>query len=162
MGRVIGNPAMHCAAHPASGAFTQPDSRTENHVFSETPDKPSQYLTAPTPAFGSVRPSLFKVEVATLAVSSILDGLTTARNSRRGMSEAGFPRGSSYLLGKHPSGGRYAATFGAVDFAQALLAYKLERCHNRVLRMIGHGLMAQGTYAHLSGFSINIHAKRPN
>ena len=125
----------------------------------EAPDKPSQSLPATTPVFGSVKPSLFKLEVATLAMSSVLDGVTTARNTRLGISEAGFPRGSAYLLGKHPSAGRYAATFGAIGFVQALLAYKLEHCRNHVLRMIGRGLMAQGAYAHLSGFGINLQVR---
>ena len=43
-----------------------------------------------------------------------------------GYEESGFPEGSSFLLGKHPSAGRYVATMGVIQIATSFAAYRLK------------------------------------
>jgi hypothetical protein len=38
----------------------------------------------------------------------------------------------------------------------AVASYKLEHSHRRVFRLIGHGLMAQGAFAHFHGYALNM------
>lgn len=54
---------------------------------------------------------IFWTEVGAYTVSNILDGFTTVARPQ-GYEEAGFPRGSSFLLGTQPSAARYVATMG--------------------------------------------------
>ena len=97
---------------------------------------------------------IFWTEVGTYTVSNILDGYTTIARPQ-GYEEAGFPRGSSFLLGTQPSAARYVATMGALQVATSFAAYRLEHSHRRFLRVAGHTLMIQGTYAHTDGFIRN-------
>lgn len=113
-------------------------------------------LSAVAAAQDAPAPKLFIAETAAYTVSNVLDGYTTARNTRRGITEADFPRGSSYLLGKKPSAARYAAVMGAQQVLTEFLAYKLERSPRKPLRLLGHALMIQGSYAHFDGFARNM------
>ena len=42
---------------------------------------------------------VFEAELAAYTASNVFDGVTTARNTHRGLEEADFPRGSSFILG---------------------------------------------------------------
>jgi hypothetical protein len=94
----------------------------------------------------------FLAESAAYTVSNVLDGWTTARNSQRGIWEASFPKGDSYLLGKYPSAARYAAVEGGMQLATEFAAYRLEKSRHKPLRLLGHALMIQGAAAHADGF----------
>ena len=98
---------------------------------------------------------IFWAEVGAYTLSNILDGYTTVAHPQ-GYEEAGFPRGSAFLLGQHPSAGRYVATLGAIQVAASFGAYRLEHCQKRFLRLVGHALMIQGIYAHADGYIGNI------
>lgn len=104
---------------------------------------------------------LFWVETAAYTTSNVMDGLTTARNTRRGLREADFPRGSADILGSRPSGVRYALVMGSIQVVTEIAAYKLERSHSRVLRLLGHGMLASGTYAHFDGYILNMQERPP-
>jgi hypothetical protein len=73
-----------------------------------------------------------------------------------GYEESPFPEGSLFLLGKHPSVGRYVATMGAIQVATSFAAYRLEHSQKRWLRIFGHALMIQRTYSHKDGFISNV------
>lgn len=98
---------------------------------------------------------IFWTEVGAYTLSNILDGYTTVAHGR-GYEEAGFPHGSSFLLGTQPSAARYVATMGAMQVATSFAAYRLEHSHRRFWRLIGHTLMIQGTYAHTDGYIGNL------
>ena len=98
---------------------------------------------------------IFWTEVGAYTLSNVLDGYTTVAHPA-GYEEAGFPRGSAFLLGQHPSAARYVATMGAMQVATSFAAYRLEHSQKRFLRLIGHGLMIQGIYAHTDGYIGNI------
>ncbi len=86
---------------------------------------------------------------------NVLDGYTTVAHPQ-GYEEAGFPRGSSFLLGKQPSAARYVATMGAIQVGTCYAAYRLEHSQKRFLRILGHALMVQGIYAHADGYIGNV------
>jgi hypothetical protein len=98
---------------------------------------------------------IFWAEAGAFTLSNILDGYTTVQPTP-GCEESSFPEGSSYLLGKHPSVGRYIATMGAIQVATTFAAYRLEHNQKRWLRIFGHALMIQGTYSHTDGFIRNV------
>lgn len=126
---------------------------------------PAQTLDAPatTPgaAVAATRPQpvfnkkIFWLEAGAYTLSNVLDGYTTV-SQMPGYEESGFPQGSSFLLGKHPSAGRYVATMGIIQIATSFAAYRLEHSQKKFLRIFGHALMIQGTYAHTDGFIGNI------
>jgi hypothetical protein len=98
---------------------------------------------------------IFWIEAGAYTLFNVLDGATTVAQTP-GYEESAFPQGSSFLLGKHPSAGRYVATFGVLQIATSIAAYRLEHCPNRWLRMVGHGLMIQGTFGHADGYISNV------
>jgi len=98
---------------------------------------------------------IFWTEVGAYTLSNVLDGYTTVAHPE-GYEEAGFPRGSAFLLGQHPSAARYVATMGAMQVATSFAAYRLEHSQKRFLRLIGHGLMIQGIYSHTDGYISNL------
>jgi hypothetical protein len=98
---------------------------------------------------------IFWAEVGAYTIINVLDGYTTVAHPQ-GYEEAGFPRGSSFLLGKQPSAGRYVATMGIIQVATSFAAYRLEHSQKRVLRIVGHALMIQGIYAHTDGYIGNV------
>jgi hypothetical protein len=98
---------------------------------------------------------IFWTEVGAYTLSNVLDGYTTVAHPD-GYEEAGFPRGSAFLLGQHPSAARYVATMGAMQVATSFAAYRLEHSQKRFLRLIGHGLMIQGIYSHTDGYIGNV------
>lgn len=98
---------------------------------------------------------IFWVEVGAFTVTNILDGYTTVSHPQ-GYQEAGFPRGSSFLLGQHPSAARYVATMGAMQVATSFAAYRLEHSQKRFLRIVGHALMVQGIFSHADGYIGNV------
>ena len=98
---------------------------------------------------------VFWTEVGAYTLSNVLDGYTTVAHPE-GYEEAGFPRGSAFLLGQHPSAVRYVATMGAMQVATSFAAYRLQHSHKRFLRLVGHALMIQGIYAHTDGYIGNV------
>jgi hypothetical protein len=98
---------------------------------------------------------VFWAEVGAYTLSNVLDGYTTVAHPQ-GYEEAGFPRGSSFLLGKHPSAGRYVAAMGAMQVATSFAAYRLEHSQKRFLRIVGHALMVQEIYSHTDGYIGNV------
>lgn len=98
---------------------------------------------------------IFWAEVGAFTLTNILDGYTTVAQPQ-GYEEAGFPRGSSFLLGQHPSAARYVATMGAMQVATSFAAYRLEHSQKRFLRIVGHVLMVQGIYSHADGYIGNV------
>jgi len=131
-------------------------------LSAQTFNAPSSTLN---PAVAPKRPEqvfskkIFWTEVGAYTVSNVLDGYTSVAHSP-GYEEAGFPRGSSFLLGQHPSAGRYVATMGAMQIATAFAAYRLEHSERRFLRLVGHALMIQGIYAHTDGYIGNVVVQR--
>jgi hypothetical protein len=101
---------------------------------------------------------IFWAEASAFTLSNILDGYTTVKQTL-GYEESPFPEGSLFLLGKHPSARRYVATMGAIQVATSFAAYRLEHSQKRWLRIFGHALMIQGTYAHTEGFISNVRVR---
>jgi hypothetical protein len=99
---------------------------------------------------------IFVSEVAAYTVSNVLDGITTVRGVNRGFTEASFPKGASEFLGRRPGATRYVLTMGAMQTAATFASYRLQHSHSRVLRMIGHSIMAEGIVDHTSGFVNNL------
>jgi hypothetical protein len=127
-------------------------------LSAQTFDAPSA-----TPGLGvaSERPKqlfsskIFWTEAGAYALSNVLDGYTSVVQMP-GYEESAFPRGSLFLLGKHPSTGRYVATMGVIQLATSFAAYRLEHSPKLWLRLVGHALMIQGTYAHADGYIGNV------
>ncbi|HYM06419.1 MAG TPA: hypothetical protein VEU11_07645 [Terriglobales bacterium] len=109
----------------------------------------------PQPLFNKFNKKIFWIEAGAYTLSNVLDGYTTVAQMP-GYEESGFPRGSSFLLGKHPTAARYAATMGIIQIATTFAAYRLEHSQKKFLRIFGHALMIQGIYAHTDGFIGNI------
>ena len=117
---------------------------------------PSATLSRPpSPSEQVFSKKIFWTEVGAYTLSNVLDGYTTVAHPE-GYEEAGFPRGSAFLLGQHPSTARYVATMGAMQVATSFAAYRLEHSQKRFLRLIGHGLMVQGIYSHTDGYIGNV------
>lgn len=112
----------------------------------------NQASTSERPAFSK---KIFWTEVGAYTLSNVLDGYTTVAHPQ-GYEEAGFPRGSAFLLGHHPSAGRYVATMGLMQVATSFAAYRLEHSDKKFLRIAGHALMIQGIYAHTDGYIGNV------
>jgi hypothetical protein len=127
-------------------------------LFAQTINSPS---SAPNPAAAPKRgeqefsKKIFWTEVGAYTLFNVLDGYTTIAKPA-GFEEAGFPRGSSFLLGKNPSAGRYVSMMGVMQVATSFAAYRLEHSQKRFLRLVGHTLMIQGTYAHADGYIGNL------
>lgn len=136
-----------------------------------TPVAAPEHSTAETvvtpPAFISTRQleanrlpefhkKIFMMEFAAYTAANILDGITTVRGVQRGFTEASFPQGASEFLGRRPGAARYALTMGAMQTAATFASYRLQHSHSRVLRMIGHSIMAEGIVDHTSGFVNNL------
>jgi hypothetical protein len=102
------------------------------------------------------RKKLFIAEIAAYTVPNILDGVSTVRGIRRGFTEAPFPEGARELLGSRPGATRYALTMGAMETAAVFASYRLQHSRSRMLRMLGHGLMAEGSIDHSIGFISNL------
>lgn len=124
----------------------------------QTFDAPGTTLTratAPKRTEQVFSKKIFWAEAGAYTLFNVLDGYTTVAHPR-GYEEAGFPHGSSFLLGKQPSAGRYVATMGIIQAATSFAAYRLEQSQKRVLRIVGHTLMIQGIYAHTDGYIGNV------
>ena len=118
------------------------------------PAHSQQFAELPnTPSFNK---KLFIAELAAYTTVNVLDGITTAQSVREGNIEGGFPSGSSYLLGQRPSVARYAITMGLLEAGVSFTAYRLQHSKSKWLRVAGHGLMVQATYAHTDGLIRNI------
>jgi hypothetical protein len=111
---------------------------------------------AKLPDLQPFRKKVFVAEIAAYTVPNILDGISTVRGVRRGFTEAQFPEGASELLGRRPGTGRYVLTMGVMEAASVLASYRLLHSRSRVLRMLGHGLMAEGSIDHSVGFISNL------
>lgn len=112
---------------------------------------------APKPTFHK---NIFVSEVAAYTVSNIMDGYATVHDTHIGINEASFPTGSAELLGTRPGVGRYLAVYGTMEVGEVFAAYKLEHSDNKALRLLGHGLLVQGTYMHFDGFGICVTNKK--
>lgn len=126
--------------------------------FGQTIDSPSSALNpdaAPKRGEQEFSKKIFWTEAGAYTLFNVLDGYTTIARPT-GYEEAGFPRGSSFLLGKSPSAGRYVSTMGVMQVATSFAAYRLEHSQKRFLRLVGHTLMIQGTYAHADGYIGNL------
>ncbi|MGA9812519.1 MAG: hypothetical protein WBQ64_07075 [Terriglobales bacterium] len=125
-------------------------------LSAQTFNAPSAALsTAPRSSEQVFSKKVFWTEVGAYTLSNVLDGYTTVSHPQ-GYEEAGFPHGSAYLLGQHPSAARYVATMGAMQVATSFAAYRLEHSQKRFLRLVGHALMIQGIYAHTDGYIGNV------
>jgi hypothetical protein len=127
-------------------------------LFAQTIHSPSSALNpaaAPQGGEHEFSKKIFWAEVGAYTLFNVLDGYTTIARPT-GYEEAGFPRGSSFLLGKNPSAGRYVSTMGVMQAATSFAAYRLEHSQKRFLRIVGHTLMIQGTYAHADGYIGNL------
>ena len=113
------------------------------------PDAPVSHFHART----------FIVESEVLTLSNILDGITTVRDSRMGIYEADFPRGSAELLGRYPDAQRYVLVMASEQIGEEVLGFYLERSHSKFRRVIGHTIMLGSTGAHLYGFGNNLHVE---
>ena len=142
-------------------------------VSSSSAVTPAEHATpeatemAPPPAFRSTseleanrfpefHKKVFVSEFAAYTAANILDGITTVRGVQRGFTEASFPKGASEFLGRRPGVARYTLTMGAMQTAATFASYRLQHSHSRVLRMIGHSIMAEGIVDHTSGFVNNL------
>lgn len=99
---------------------------------------------------------IFVAEIAAYTASNIMDGITTVRGVQRGFTEASFPKGASEFLGRRPGATRYSLTMGAMQTAATFASFRLQHSHSRVLRMLGHSIMAEGIVDHTSGFVNNL------
>lgn len=127
-------------------------------VSLSVPARSQQFVEVPnTPSFNK---KLFIAELSAYTTMNVLDGITTAHNVREGYVEGNFPGGSSYLLGRRPSAVRYAVTMGLLEAGVSLAAYRLQHSETKWLRVVGHGLMIQGTYSHTDGLIRNIRLLR--
>ena len=99
---------------------------------------------------------VFVAEIGAYTVSNILDGITTVRGVERGFTESSFPKGAAEFLGRRPGATRYVVTMGAMQVAATFASYRLQHSRSRLLRMIGHGIMAEGIVDHTSGFANNL------
>jgi hypothetical protein len=127
-------------------------------LFAQTIDSPSLNLNldaAPKRGEQGFSKKIFWTEVGAYTLFNVLDGYTTIARPT-GYEEAGFPRGSSFLLGKNPSAVRYVSTMGIMQVATSFAAYRLEHSQKRFLRLVGHTLVIQGTYAHADGYVGNL------
>ncbi len=106
--------------------------------------------------FPQVHKKIFVAEVGAYTVANIFDGITTVRGVKRGFTEAAFPKGASEFLGQRPGATRYVLTMGAMQAAATFASYRLQHSHSRVLRMLGHSIMAEGIVDHTSGFVNNL------
>ena len=93
----------------------------------------------------------FVIESVAFTAANIADGIMTTRDSRMDIWEAPFPQGSSELLGRYPTAGRYALVMSAEQLTCEFTAWKLEHSKNRFVRRLGHGLMAEAIAAHTYG-----------
>ena len=99
---------------------------------------------------------VFVAEIAAYTAANIMDGITTVRGVQRGFTEAPFPKGASEFLGRRPGAARYSLTMGAMQTAATFASFRLQHSHSRVLRMLGHSIMAEGIVDHTSGFVNNL------
>ena len=125
-------------------------------LSAQTFNAPSAALN-PTPRSSEqvFNKKIFWTEAGAYTLFNVLDGFTTVAHPD-GYEEAGFPQGSAYLLGQHPSAARYVATMGAMQVVTSFAAYRLEHSQKRFLRLVGHALMIQGIYAHTDGYIGNV------
>ena len=93
----------------------------------------------------------FEFEMAALTLANSADGFETARDSRMGLWEAPWPKGSREILGRYPSAGRYALVMGTEELLDAYVAGRLERSRHAPERFAGHALMWSATSAHIAG-----------
>lgn len=104
---------------------------------------------AVTYAHGQEITPAFKVEAVALGASTSADYIATVMDTRCncGLTEMGFPRGTSQIYGKHPTVVSTLPMF-AISAGEAYVSYRFERSHNRVLRIAGHVIMGGESVAH--------------
>ena len=102
-------------------------------------------------------PRGFVAESFALTAANVADGFATVRDSQVGLMEAPFPVGSRELLGRYPSGERYALVMGSEQVITEIVSYRLERSRARALRFTGHAMMWGSTAAHFGGFVWDAH-----
>jgi len=102
---------------------------------------------APQPQFNR---NVFVAEATALAGATTLDLVTTLKDTHEGITEAGFPAGSTYLYGSHPHFARTFPIMFGISAAQAYLGYRLEHSQNAFARRTGHVLMLGMSAAHFT------------
>jgi hypothetical protein len=150
-----------CAQELVSAPGDRPESTSFRPLAQPValPDPPVVHPTAKPatpPNLQPFRKKLFIAEIAAYTVPNILDGVSTVRGVRRGFTEAPFPEGAAELLGRRPGATRYVLTMGAMETAAVFASYRLQHSRSRLLRMLGHGLMAEGSIDHSIGFISNL------
>lgn len=147
-------------AKTTSTTTSTPVAATPEHSTAETVVAPPAAFTSTRQLEGNRMPEfhkkIFMTEFAAYTAANIVDGITTVRGVQRGFTEASFPQGASEFLGRRPGAARYAVTMGAMQTAATFASYRLQHSHSRVLRMIGHSIMAEGIVDHTSGFVNNL------
>ena len=129
-----------------------------SNLSAQSFDAPSATLgraTAPNEPGQVFSKKIFWAETGAYSLFNILDGYTTVVRPP-GYQEARFPHGSAFMLGTSPSVARYALIMGGMQVATSFAAYRLEHSQKRFLRLVGHTLMLQGTYAHADGYIGNV------
>lgn len=147
--------ASKAASITASPAAVE-HSSAEPAAMPVTPAFQSSKELSEISRFPQFHKKVFVAEVSAYTVANIIDGITTVRGVQRGFTEAPFPKGSSELLGQRPGATRYVLTMGAMQTVATIASYRLQHSHSRVLRMIGHSIMAEGIVDHTSGFVNNL------
>ena len=90
---------------------------------------------------------------------NILEGVSTVRGVRRGFTEAPFPESAR----DGPAATGYVLTMGAMETAAAFASYRLQDSRSRMLRMLSHGGMAEGSIDHTIGLISNLNlGSRPS
>lgn len=119
---------------------------------SNTPPIPNALSPSPSQSSRRYPRALFVLEATALTIATIEDGRSTASNTREGYIETSTP----FLIGRHPTGPRYAVVYGSIGLATGLIAYKLESNRRRWVRLVGHGIMWGSIGTHSWGYFHNI------
>lgn len=109
----------------------------------------NRVVNAATRPYGK---KVFWTEVGVYTAFNIADGISTVRNANRGFVETGTP----WMYETKPSVASYFGPAFALEGLHVFAAYKLQHSKNRMLRGIGHGLLADGTFVHTKGFIGNV------
>jgi hypothetical protein len=97
---------------------------------------------------GNLNTKLFAAETFAYTASNVLDGYTTMRAMQiRGT----YEQESAWLYGRTPTSTRYSLVSGSIQAGVSYLAFRMERNHNRLVRLGGHALVWQEIEAHAHG-----------
>ena len=131
-----------------------------------TPAPEASALSSKRPTGRALRfdwsPKTFWAETAALSLTNALDGWQTVKRTGPGRG-AGYGNWqeteSAWLLGRHPSGPRYALSMGAMQAGHMLVAWKLQHNRRRWVRFAGHAVMLWATADHAQGIASSMTQK---